>query len=247
MTFPETVPRSTPAIALHLLAFLSLTWSFKQLFSPSPIHDFMVSQYGGHWTYLTILSLAASWLVFLFALLKDAFPSVNLFARLKTMTSLISTPIEGFVAIMYWGLMLIDPSLLTPPDIEFRLPLPLDLSIHGFPAIYLWIDFLCFSPPFPKAAKPFALSTAAVCGYVSWMEYAASKNGRFPYPFLDTMPQEQRALFYLVQIPFVIGLFKATNGLHHLIRGNDASREAKHIQAAEAKASRKVDELKKRA
>ncbi|GAA5898141.1 uncharacterized protein JCM6883_000936 [Sporobolomyces salmoneus] len=244
MTFPETVPRSKPAIALHLFAFLSLTWSFGQLFKPSPIHDFMVAQYGGHWQYLTILSLGISWLVFLFALLKDVFPSINLFARLKTMTSLIATPVEGFVALMYWGLMLIDPSLLMPPDPEFYLPFKLDISIHGLPAVYLWLDFLCFSPPYPKAAKPLTLSASAVLAYVTWMEYAASKNGRFPYPFLDTMPRVQRSLFYLVQVPVVIGLFKLTNGLHHLIRGDPAPREAKHIQAAEAKASRKVNEIK---
>ncbi|GAA5828793.1 hypothetical protein JCM3766R1_003822 [Sporobolomyces carnicolor] len=244
MTFPETVPRSWPAIALHLLSFASLSWSFGELFKPSPIHDFMVSQYGGHWQYLTILSLGVSWLVFLFALLKDTFPSVNLFARLKTMTSLIATPIEGFVALAYWGLMLLDPSLLVPPDPEFYLPFKLDISIHGLPAIMLWVDFLCFSPPYPKSARPFALSTSAVVAYVSWMEFTASKNGRFPYPFLDTMPKAQRSLFYLVQVPVVIGLFKATNGLHHLIRGNDAPREARHIQAAEAKASKKAKELK---
>lgn len=180
-------------------------------------------------------SLGVSWLVFLFALLKDTFPSVNLFARLKTMTSLIATPIEGFVALAYWGLMLLDPSLLVPPDPEFYLPFKLDISIHGLPAIMLWVDFLCFSPPYPKSARPFALSTSAVVAYVSWMEFTASKNGRFPYPFLgkanpfrvclfpwflsiasraltddkrllvDTMPKAQRSLFYLVQVPVVIG------------------------------------------
>jgi hypothetical protein len=103
------------------------------------------------------------------------------------MSSLIGTPIEGFVAIMYWGLMIVDPSLLMPPDPEFYLPFKLDISIHGLPAVYLWLDFLCFSPPFPKAAKPFALSTAAVTGYTLWMEFAASKNGRFPYPFLGEL------------------------------------------------------------
>ncbi|GAA5871379.1 hypothetical protein JCM16303_000737 [Sporobolomyces ruberrimus] len=244
MTFPETVPRSIPAISLHLFAFASLSWSFAQLFTSSPIHDFMVSQYGGHWQYLTILSLGITWLMFLFALLKDVFPSVNLLARLKTSLGILGVPIEGFVALMYWGLMLIDPSLLMPPDPEFFLPLKLDISIHGLPAVYLWLDFLCFSPPFPKAARPLAISTSAVLLYVTWMEFAASKNGRFPYPFLDTMTQAQRSIFYLFQVPLVIGLFKAANGLHHLVRGNDTSREAKHIQAAEAKASRKINEIK---
>ncbi|GAA6007152.1 hypothetical protein JCM11491_003024 [Sporobolomyces phaffii] len=243
MSFPETVPRSIPAIALHLFAFVSLTWSFGELFKPSKIHDFMVSQYGGHWQYLTILSLGITWLLFLFALLKDAFPSVNLFARLKTSLGVIAVPVEGFVALMYWGLMLLDPSLLVPPDPEFYLPFKLDISIHGLPAVYLWLDFLCFSPPVPKAARPFAISTAAVLSYVTWMEFAASKNGRFPYPFLDTMPKSYRSIFYLFQVPLVIGLFKAANEAHHLVRGYDTSPEAQHIQTAEAKASRKIKDL----
>ncbi|GAA5929588.1 uncharacterized protein JCM15063_004193 [Sporobolomyces koalae] len=245
MSFPETVPRSPAAIALHVVAFASLSWSFLQLFKPSPIHDFMVSQYGGHWQYLTILSLAIAWLTFLCALLKDAFPSVNLFARLKTSLGVIATPIEGFVALMYWGLMLIDPSLLVPPDPEFYLPLKLDVSIHGLPAVYLWLDFLCFSPPFPKAARPLTLSASAVVLYTAWMEWTASKNGRFPYPFLDDMSQAQRSIFYLFQIPLVIALFKAANGLHHLIRGNEA-REARHIKSVESKASSKIDDVKSR-
>ncbi|GAA5838732.1 hypothetical protein JCM5353_000866 [Sporobolomyces roseus] len=246
MSFPETVPRSTPAIALHAVAFASLCWSFHQLFKPSPISDFMRSQYGGQWQYLTILSLGISWATFAFALLKDVFPSINFFARLKTSLAILAVPVEGFVSVMYWGLMLIDPSLLVPPNPDFYLPIKLDISIHGLPAVFLWLDFLLFSPPFPKAARPLALSTTAVVAYVSWMEYAASKNsGVFPYPFFNEMTQTQRYIFYLFQVPLVIGLFKTANGLHHLIRGNDASREAKHVQVAEAKANKKINDLKK--
>ncbi|GAA6061632.1 hypothetical protein JCM10212_000974 [Sporobolomyces blumeae] len=239
-TFPETVPRSIPAIALHLAAFASLTWSFHELFRPSPISDFMTSQYGGHWQYLTILSLGAAWLTFLFALLKDAFPSVNLFARCKTSLSLIATPVEGFVGVMYWTLMAIDPALLVPPNPLFVLPFKLDVSIHGLPAAFLWLDFLAFSPPFPKAARPVRLSVAAVLAYTTWMELVASKNGRFPYPFLDDMTQVQRSLFYLVQIPLVLGLFRTANGLHHLVRGTNAPNEARHVKAAESKARREL-------
>jgi len=119
-------------------------------------------------------------------LLKDVFPSINLFARLKTSLAILAVPVEGFVSVMYWGLMLIDPSLLVPPNPDFYLPLKLDISIHGLPAVFLWLDFLLFSPPFPKAARPMALSTTAVVAYVSWMEYAAAKNsGIFPYPFFS--------------------------------------------------------------
>lgn len=59
MTYPTTepIPRSSPlAILLHTVAFASLSWSFNELWKPGPMTDFMDRQFGGHWTYLTILS-----------------------------------------------------------------------------------------------------------------------------------------------------------------------------------------------
>lgn len=45
---------------------------------------------------------------------------------------------EGLVSILYWTMQAIDPSLLTPENAIFKIPLFLDLSIHAFPAIFLW-------------------------------------------------------------------------------------------------------------
>lgn len=56
MAFPYTIPRSPFAFVLHLVAFASISWSFNELWKPSPMSDFMESSYGGHWQYLTILS-----------------------------------------------------------------------------------------------------------------------------------------------------------------------------------------------
>lgn len=52
---PPTSPRSLPATLLHVVAFLSLSNSFRLLFQPSPVNDFMESQKGGHWSFLTVL------------------------------------------------------------------------------------------------------------------------------------------------------------------------------------------------
>ncbi|CEQ42988.1 SPOSA6832_04861 [Sporobolomyces salmonicolor] len=244
MAFPETVPRSPAAVALHVVSFLSLTWSFRQLFKPSPMHDFMASQYGGHWQFLTILSLAAAWLTFAFALLKDAFPSVTLFARLKTTLAIVAVPVEGFVGVLYWSMQLYDPSLLTPPNPLFVLPFHLDISIHGLPAVLLWADFLAFSPPFPKEANPASIAVTATMSYVAWMEFVASRNGTFPYPFLNELTKAQRSIFYLFQIPVVIVLYRGANGLHHLVRGYDKGKEAKTVREAERKAAEKIEAAK---
>jgi hypothetical protein len=58
--------------------------------------------------------------------------------RLKTSLSVVSVPVEGLVSVLYWTMQAIDPSLLTPENAIFKIPLFLDLSIHAFPAIFLW-------------------------------------------------------------------------------------------------------------
>jgi hypothetical protein len=46
------------------------------------------------------------------------------------------------------------------------------------------LDFLLFSPRMSKQTNPLLISALSVLGYTSWMEHAATKNFRFPYPFL---------------------------------------------------------------
>jgi hypothetical protein len=47
-------------------------------------------------------------------------------------------PIEGLVSVLYWGMKVIDPTLLVPPDSTFMLSTALDVSIHALPAVFLW-------------------------------------------------------------------------------------------------------------
>lgn len=43
------------ALALHVVALLSLSNSFRLLFAPSAIRDYMDTIYGAQWTFLTVL------------------------------------------------------------------------------------------------------------------------------------------------------------------------------------------------
>lgn len=136
---PPTSPRSPAAIALHLVALASLTNSFHLLlWKPSALNEWMDTQYGGHWQFLTILSLAVSWLTFVAALAKDALPGLSQLDTVKTALSVIAVPIEGLVSILYWGMHVVDPTLLVPADAKFRIPLALDVSLHALPALFLW-------------------------------------------------------------------------------------------------------------
>lgn len=136
-------------------------------------------------------SLAVSWATFAFALLYDLVP-LALFSRVKSTLALLVVPIEGLVSVLYWSLMLLDPGLLNPavaPGEEpFRIPLKLDLALHAFPAILLWIDFLAFSPPLPRRARPALIASLATASYCVWMEYCAAGNGQYPYPMLGPSP-----------------------------------------------------------
>lgn len=42
-------------VLLHVIALVSLSNSFRLLYAPSVISDFMAKLYGGHFTFLTVL------------------------------------------------------------------------------------------------------------------------------------------------------------------------------------------------
>ncbi|GJN87148.1 hypothetical protein Rhopal_000093-T1 [Rhodotorula paludigena] len=234
MGFTHPLARSPLAFTLHLAALATLSWAFVELWKPGPFTELMDSaQAGGRW------HLAASWLTFLFALLHDAVP-LDFFSRCKTTLAILTVPVEGLVAFLYWSLTLYDPSLLNPavaPGEEpFRIPLSLDLAIHFFPAVFLWTDFLLFSPPFPKQARPTRIATTATAAYCLWMERCAKINGAYPYPMLDPMTPAQRSVFYLAQVPILIGLYHAANAVHRAVRGSSSpSAEAARVRRAEEK------------
>lgn len=109
--------------------------------------------------------------------------------------------------------------------------------------LYLWLDFLAFSPRFSSRVRPHLLMTTAASLYVLWMEYAATKNGRYPYPMLDDMSPSHRSLFYVFQVPTLIALYHAANYVHGLVRGessNSEENEARKVRRAENKLADKA-------
>ncbi|SDA03965.1 BZ3501_MvSof-1269-A2-R1_Chr3-2g05787 [Microbotryum saponariae] len=258
---PETTPRTPLSVGLHLVGLAILSNAFRLLWTPSPVKEYMDGQFGGQWNFLTVLSLAVSWLTFAVAVLKDALPSVRLFDRLKTTLMIVAVPVEGLVSLLYWGMQVgcppptsilprarvltltlirankqfYDPSLLTPQGTIFKIPLFLDISIHAFPALLLWTDFLVFSPPMSKKANPLLISTVATMGYTTWMEYTSHHNQWFPYPFLSELTRIQRASFYIAMIPVLLGLFYLANGIHRSVRGRPAGVESKTAKRLDRK------------
>lgn len=111
---------------------------------------------------------------------------------------------EIVISILYWGLRLIDTSLVVPPD----LPLPpfiYDMTFHLFPAVVLALDAILLSPPWPSSPmNPHAplislvVSTAVAFLYWFWIEVCYSRNGFYPYPIFEMLTTYQRIGLFAV-------------------------------------------------
>lgn len=167
------------AIGWHILALAAFTFAFQSLDGLSDISGIDIeSQFGGHYQFLTNLGLWISRLGMLLALLTDFFPQVQRLKMLKMSTCVATLPVETLITMLYWSIVHINPDLLIPPKkmidpnnpAQFiwqtvRIPLHIDLSLHAAPALFLLVDYLFFSPPFPSSIKPTAISATATIAY----------------------------------------------------------------------------------
>lgn len=214
-----------------------MSWGFGQL-QYSPGDAWIRAQKGGHWQFLTIQGLACAWLTMLFSLAADLAPSVSTFRHLKRTLLMLAMPLSFVVSSIYWSLLLFMPHMMLRPldAIEgfiqpdelvpsssnavpqlLRIPLPLDLALHAAPAISLLLDFSFFEKRYGKKRAFFggiAVCTVAAVGYATWVEYCASYNGSFPYPFLTENPPEIRKAIYAGAASLAIVTFWIVNALH---------------------------------
>ena len=139
---------------------------------------------------MTILGLTFATITFTIGSLADFTASPRLFL-LKNLCSIIATPLEVVVSILYWGLSLIDPKLVKPGFIYID-PIN-DIAFHAVPAILLVVDLLFLSPPWSITTLPtIATGGAIAVAYWFWIEWCYSKNGWYPYPIFELATREQR-------------------------------------------------------
>lgn len=227
-------PSPTLSLLWHLIGIGSFALSFKFLFAwDTPISR----SYGWNLQFLTIISLTLSLVVFVLGAVADLTRSATLFG-IKNAISIVTTPLEVVVTILYFGISAIDPTLVAPP--EYAIPLDVDLGFHLFPAVLLVVDFLFFSPPWVIGAPAVMfLSTAFGFGYWYWVELCYSKNGwygrlggneltlqrltlsRYTYPIFGLLTTPQRAGLFIasaVLVTITSSVLKATyaklNGSH---------------------------------
>lgn len=230
-------------ILLHSVGAATMLYGYKSLGRLGNFDEWIRSQYGGHSQYLTIDGLFCAIFVMLLGLLGDLFPpqkphsksvdreASNLVSRLtqlKRLVLLVALPVSVVVATVYWLMILFMPHLMlsdalaTEPTVMgektlFRIPLDIDLALHGFPGPFLLLDFFLYEEKFSKTTMDQyapVLATLVSVFYASWVEYCASYNNIFPYPFLTLSPLPGRIAIYIGCTVFAVTMVRFVNWLH---------------------------------
>ncbi|KIJ69002.1 hypothetical protein HYDPIDRAFT_172501 [Hydnomerulius pinastri MD-312] len=218
------------ALLLHAAAATVMAWGWRSLHH-LPIQEWINTQKGGHLQYLTIQGLAGAWLCMTLSVICDLFPSVAFVRRAKRGLLMIALPLAFVVSSIYWSLFLFFPTLILRPEEPkeseptsssaapklMRIPLETDLALHATPFITLLTDFLVFERKFTKGqvskGAP-AIVFVYTIWYASLVEYCATFNGAFPYPFLTENPFNVRVGIYTTVAGLALGCLGLLNALH---------------------------------
>ncbi|KAL5490295.1 hypothetical protein ACEPAI_5128 [Sanghuangporus weigelae] len=242
--------RSATATVLHLLAAGIMAWGYMSL-EQTVMHSTIIEQKGGHLQFLTIQALAVSWFTMVLSLAYDFVPS-KFFRNAKRAFFMIALPLSFVVTSIYWSLITFFPYLIVPPAPEknepatpsfaqypdglARIPLSLDLALHLTPALTLLVDFFLFEESYGKAEAAWgATAMSALFGvwYASWVEYCASFNGTFPYPFLTLNPFPIRVAIYTVVTAIAFVSFRVINAVHSRVWGRTKFESKSRIEKTE--------------
>jgi hypothetical protein len=165
-------PSRSFSLLLHILGSASFAYNFHFLTTWDT--PFNVA-YGWHFQFLTILGLLAALISFVFGALADITLRPALF-KAKNIVSIVATPLEVVISLLYWGIRFIDPELLFAG--EFQLPMHIDVGFHLYPALFLTLDLVLLSPPWTiPAYGVMAMSTGLAFSYWYWVELCFSHNG----------------------------------------------------------------------
>ncbi|CAJ0543604.1 Ff.00g038340.m01.CDS01 [Fusarium sp. VM40] len=151
--------------------------------------------FGWYFQLLTVVGLATSLVTFSLGLAADL-TLKDVFSRAKNATSVLATPLEVLIAVLYWSIRMHDPALLMPEDLVID-PLP-DLGFHLVPAVLLVLDFLLLSRGATITTRGMmTLSTVLAVVYWCWIELCFYQNGWYPYPMMDKFSAAQRVTIFV--------------------------------------------------
>ncbi|KAL8764472.1 MAG: hypothetical protein Q9203_007113 [Teloschistes exilis] len=197
-----------------------MTIFYKLMMPGSSLFD--NEAYGWHFQYLTIIGLLLATLSFTFGSLADITSSQGLF-RLKNAFSLVATPLEVLVSILYGGLTLVDKELVIPQ--EFQMGLLPDIGFHALPALVLTIDFLFLSPPWTISSRQaLIMSTTFAFAYWFWVEQCYRHNGWYPYPIFAALTTPWRIMLFTFSGALMTASMEALKLVYSKINGSDSTK-----------------------
>ncbi|PIL24148.1 hypothetical protein GSI_13901 [Ganoderma sinense ZZ0214-1] len=214
---------------LHTTAVAVMVYGYLHL--PDVVGTMQMDKIkGGHFQFLTIQGLCVACIAMVLSVACDLIPSAKILRTAKRAVLMSALPLSIVISAIYWTLLLTMPHMIltespsermptsshTVPELE-RLDLTTDLALHAAPAISLIVDFYALEPKYPKFASRYgSVVVAAILGtwYACWVEYCASFNGMFPYPFLTYNPFNIRVAIYFGASLFAALAFMVMNALH---------------------------------
>jgi FAR-17a/AIG1-like protein len=175
---------------LNGVAFFQYSQALHWLFFKD--HGVISRAFGSQFVFLTVLGLVASYVVQVLGIVA-AVTGSRFTKSLKDGLNKLSAPLELVISILYWSIKAYDPKLLINEEIQERIPLWVDVSIHLLPSAVGSLDALFFSSRW-RTSFVSIVSQFSVCAlaYWHWVDYAYSYNGFYPYPLFGLVTKEAR-------------------------------------------------------
>lgn len=123
--------------------------------------------------------------------------------RFKSLISAIAI-LNCMVIFLYWRLYFIDPGLVndgTPP-VFIR-----EYYLHLIGPLAMTLEALTFDNYFKYFWQGIGLTILICMIYVAWLELIIEPYSILPYPFLRTMPFDERGMFYFQTIITAVVFF----------------------------------------
>lgn len=155
---------------------------------------------GGHWQFLTNISLVISLLVFFLGIVAHATKNRKAFV-LKNNIHQVATSLEFVVTMIYWPLRLFLLHLLIKEPSKKLISWPVDLAVHLVPLVSLLLDYLVFMPKWTiKREVAFLLSTSLSLIYYAYLNVLIDfeNGGSYPYAFLEVESEFLRLVIVLI-------------------------------------------------
>ncbi|KAH7233093.1 FAR-17a/AIG1-like protein [Fusarium tricinctum] len=199
----------------HALGTSSFAYSFYLLTTWESSYS---DSFGWYFQLLTVVGLATSLVTFSLGLAADL-TLKDVFSRAKNATSVLATPLEVLIAVLYWSIRMHDPALLMPEDLVID-PLP-DLGFHLVPAVLLVLDFLLLSRGATITTRGMMLlSTVLAVVYWCWIELCFYQNGWYPYPMMDKFSATQRVTIFVASAGLLTLSSSALQWIHGKIHSS---------------------------